>query len=235
MALPVVNESSWYNLKVPSTKQEITYRPFLVKEQKVLLIASESQDKKQVMDAIVNTISACVQEEIDFRRLPTFDIDYIFTQIRGKSVGESTEIVIKCNECDAQNDISIDITKAELKGEMQEKVVKLNDQISVEMTYPSYHTMASKLDSLESANAAAVFDMLSACIEYVLTEEEKIAIKDESKEEIDKFIESLSTAQFEKISQFIKQFPKLSLETNFTCTKCSHENNVVLEGLDDFF
>jgi hypothetical protein len=235
MALPVVNESSWYSLEVPSTKQEITYRPFLVKEQKVLLIASESQDKKQVMDAIVNTIKACVQEEIDFRRLPTFDIDYIFTQIRGKSVGESTEIIIKCDECEAQNDVSLDITKAGIKGKMQDKVVKLNDQISVEMTYPSYHAMASKLDSLESSSSSAVFDMLSACIEYVLTEDEKIAIKDESKEEIDKFIESLSTAQFEKISEFIREFPKLSLETNFKCTKCGHENNVVLEGLDDFF
>ena len=119
MALPVVNESSWYSLEVPSTKQEITYRPFLVKEQKVLLIASESQDKKQVMDAIVNTISACVQEEIDFRRLPTFDIDYIFTQIRGKSVGESTEIIIKCDECEAQNDVSLDITKAGIKGKIR--------------------------------------------------------------------------------------------------------------------
>lgn len=235
MALPIVNESSWYNLEVPSTKQEITYRPFLVKEQKILLIASESQDKKQVMDAIVNTVKACVQEEIDFRRLPTFDIDYIFTQIRGKSVGESTEIVIKCDECEAQNDIPIDITNAKIKGEMQEKVISINDKISVEMTYPSYHVMASKMDALESPNSAAVFDMLSACIEYVLTEDEKIALKDESKEEIDKFIESLSTSQFEKISGFIREFPKLSLETNFTCTKCGHENNVVLEGLDDFF
>tara|TARA_B100002019_G_scaffold112729_1_gene97071 strand:+ start:582 stop:1289 length:708 start_codon:yes stop_codon:yes gene_type:complete len=235
MALPIVNESSWYNLEVPSTKQEITYRPFLVKEQKVLLIASESQDKKQVMDAIVNTIGACVKEEIDFRRLPTFDIDYIFTQIRGKSVGESTEIIIKCDKCETPNDVSINITEAKIKGEMREKVVKLNDQISVEMTYPSYHTMASKLDSLESANSAAVFDMLTACIEYVMTEEEKIALRDESKEEVDKFIESLSTAQFEKISEFIREFPKLSLEANFKCKKCEHENNVVLEGLDDFF
>lgn len=237
MALPIINESSWYENEVPSTKQKITYRPFLVKEQKILLIASESQDRKQIMNAICDTISACVKEEIDFRKLPTFDVDYIFSQIRGKSVGESSEIIIKCKKCEGDNKVSVDITKAEIKGTFKEKVVKITDDISVEMVYPSYHSMANKLGSLDdnSSDGAAIFDILSACINAVLTNDEKILISEEPKEEVDRFIESLTSEQFNKISEFVTNFPKLSMEVNFVCEHCAENNTVTLEGLEDFF
>jgi len=237
MALPIVNESSWYETQIKSTKQTVNFRPFLVKEQKILLIASESQDRKQIMNAICDTISACVREDIDVRKLPTFDVDYLFSQIRGKSVGESSEIIIKCKSCEKDNPVTIDITKAEVKGEFKDKIVKLTDNISVEMTYPSYHSMASKLESLDdtTGNSSAIFDLLGACINAVLTEDEKILISEEPKEEVDTFIESLTSDQFNKISEFVTNFPKLSMDINFICEHCGENNNLTLEGLDDFF
>lgn len=237
MALPVVNESSWYETQIKSTKQNITFRPFLVKEQKILLIASESQDRRQIMNAICDTISACVKEEIDIKKLPTFDVDYLFSQIRGKSVGESSELVIKCKSCEKDNPVTVNITNAEVKGEFKDKIVKLTDGISVEMTYPSYHSMSNKLSSLDddTGNSAAIFDLLSACINAVLTEEEKILISEESKEEVDTFIESLTSDQFNRMSEFVTNFPKLSMDINFICEHCGENNEMTLEGLDDFF
>ena len=237
MALPIVNESSWYESEVPSTKQKVTYRPFLVKEQKILLIASESQDSRQIMNAICDTISACVKEEIDFRKLPTFDVDYLFSQIRGKSVGESSEIIIKCKKCEEGNNVFVDITKSEIRGEFKEKIVKITDDVSVEMVYPSYHSMSTKLDSLNenTPNGTAIFDILNACIHAVLTDDTKILISEEPKEEVDRFIESLTSEQFNKISEFVTNFPKLSMEVNFVCEHCAENNTVTLEGLEDFF
>ena len=237
MALPRVNESSWYELQIPSTKQDVTFRPFLVKEQKILLIASESQDKKQIIQAMMDTITSCIREPIKIDELASFDIDYLFSKIRSKSVGETSNIIVNCTQCSHGNDVSVNVNDAAIVGDIKPSTIELTSDISIEMRYPTYRKMMSNSSILsdDADQTKVMFEILSTCIEAVVSSEERISLADESKEEIDTFIESLTTEQFTKITEFVQNMPKLTYSTQVTCTECGHVNDLTLSGLEDFF
>lgn len=236
MALPRLNEHPQYELVIPSTNETVKYRPFLVKEQKVLMMALESQDQRQMLNGILNCIDVCV-EGVDTNKLSTFDVEYIFTQIRTKSVGESTTVVMKCTKCEADNTVSIDLEKVKVNDEidLKSKIIKLTNDISVELTYPTYYDFLKNTKSNDNA-FDMVFSLMGTCISAVIiNDDERISIKDESSEEVQNFINSLSTEQFEKIREFTDKIPKIILDVSYTCESCNSNNNKVLEGLTDFF
>lgn len=240
MALPRLNETIWYDLKVPSSGEVIHYRPFLVKEQKVLLTAGESNQPRQVIRAITDTIKSCVQEDIDVSSLSSFDVDYIFARIRAKSVGETAELMIKCSECNEESDVKVDIMQTKVVGDMKPKIVQLTPEISIEMHYPTYSDLMSNTsifdggDDTPKTNEASM-NLIISCMSTLFTEDERIDMKNESMQERTTFLDSLNSEQFEKIAKFIGDIPKLSYDANFTCEHCGHQNELLLEGMDNFF
>jgi len=240
MALPRLNETIWYDLKLPSSGDVVHYRPFLVKEQKVLLTAGESNQPRQVIRAITDTIKSCVQEDIDVSSLSSFDVDYIFARIRAKSVGETAELMIKCSECKEETDVKVDIMQTKVVGDMQPKILQLTPEISIEMHYPTYADLMSNTsifdggDDTPKTNEASM-NLIISCMSTLFTEDERIDLKNESMQEKVNFLDSLNGEQFEKIAQFIGEIPKLSYDAEFNCEHCNHENKITLEGMDNFF
>jgi hypothetical protein len=236
MALPRLNESSQYELVIPSSEQTVKYRPFLVKEQKTLLIAYESQDQRQIISAILTCISNCVENSVDITKLTTFDADYIFTKIRSKSVGEKVKVGAKCEQCKNENNVEINLDDIKLEGDIKPSIVKITEDINLKMKYPNYYEFMQNDNIMnKDITSEAVFEMLSTCIESVMTEEENIVLKDEPREEIERFIESLTTSQFTQVREYVDRIPKIILDFDFTCESCQHNNNHRLEGLQDFF
>jgi len=235
MALPVLNEVPKYELTIPSTQEKVLFRPFLVKEQKVLLLAYESKNRKQIVQAMLDTIGACAQT-VDVMKLSTFDVDYIFTQIRAKSVGEKVELNVSCTECNTPNQATVDLEEIVVDIPDKNMIVPITNEISIKLKYPNYgYYMASSTFFEIETQAEMMTEIVISCLDSVMTEEENISIKDESKEEITKFIESLTSSQFEKISNFIENLPTLKHTIHYNCINCGVENNKELEGLDDFF
>ena len=238
MALPVLNASPNYELTIPSTKEKVTFRPFLVKEQKVLLIANETNDKVQIVRAILNVLSSCINEQVDLYNLAIFDIDYIFTQIRAKSVGEKVELNFKCSNCEEQNDVQVNLEEVyvDVKKTGKDLVVKLTEQISVKLKYPDYRTLMGA-DGIVKAETATdmMMEVILSSIDSIMTEEENIKAQDESREDLMAFVESMTAGQFEKISEYFESLPQLKHEMNHTCKVCGHENSTTLQGLQNFF
>jgi len=236
MALPKLNAAPKYALTIPSTGQEIYYRPFLVKEQKVLLIAYESKDRKQVIKAILDTVDACLETEVSVHTLTTFDIDYLFTQIRAKSVGEKVDLKIKCTHCEHFNDVQVNLEEIEVPEIEGSKVVELNDEISVKLQYPSYTQFIRNPKILESeSDTETIMEIIISCMESIQTEEENILLKDESREEIVRFLDSMTSEQFDKISDFVQKMPSMKKDVEFPCVSCGETSEVELRGIDDFF
>ena len=232
MALPKLNDLPSYSLTIPSSKRNLTFRPFLVKEQKILLMAMESQDNDQILQAISDTLKSCITEDITDRELATFDIEYLFTQIRSKSVGETTKLNLACSSCETNNETQVNLS--EIAVELtQDKVIKLNDTYSLEMRYPSYYDV-SKIEAKDSSTTDEIIQLSKLCLDKILTEDEQISVVEESDEEIQSFIESLTTDQFYKIVAFVMNLPKLTKTVSFKCTNCEKDNEIIVEGLANF-
>lgn len=236
MALPKINELPSYELVVPSTNQKVNYRPFLVKEQKILMMALETQDEKAILKAIVDTIQSCVTDPLDTNNLATFDIEYIFTQIRGKSVGEKATVNLKCLKCEENTEVSIPLDKIKIDlGKVNNKI-KLNDQYTVVMKYPNYQAiLLAPEDKMGDSLTEAILEMVVMCMDKLQTEDDQVAFADETRESIIEFLESLNTAQFEKLVNFVNNLPKLTHNVDYKCDHCNHENKIVLQGIQDFF
>lgn len=238
MALPRLNENPQYELTIPSTGEIVKYRPFLVKEQKVLILALESQDQRQVLNAILNCINACV-ENVNTKKLATFDIEYIFTQIRSKSVGETTDVNLSCTACNEYTPVKINLDEIKLENEIDAKTkhIQLTSDIAVELKYPTYHEfLNSKSVQQDEVSVNMVYDMMASCIAAVIiNDEERIEVQGESSEEVESFINSLNNEQFEKISKFVETIPKITMSVDYICESCKQENTKKLEGLSDFF
>lgn len=235
MALPKLNSTPTYEMTIPSSGQKVIYRPFLVKEQKNLLIAFESQNRGDLLRSVVNTINICVEDKIE-GTLSTFDVDYMFTKIRSKSVGEVSTILMKCDECETDNEIKIDLDEVEVVGDMPDMNVAVTDDIVVKMKFPTYDDFLSNQELLDSNTATeALLHLVVSCMDSVLTDDERVSIKDEPQEEIINFLESMTTEQFERISQFAISIPTLSKDVEFECESCNHHNKKTLRGMDDFF
>lgn len=236
MALPRLNDVPEYELTVPSTGQTVGFRPFLVKEQKVLMIAYESKEVKQILRAVLNCIQACVKN-IDVGKLATFDVDYIFTQIRSKSVGETNDVIMKCTNCQHENQLTINLNEIEIDIEKKDMIIQLNDTYTLKMKYPTYTDIIGDRVLLNDTRTQTeqLLATLRNCMDTIQTENENIVLKDETVEEIDDFISSLNDEQYGKIADFVSSVPSLSYTKKFNCKECEKENELKVEGLQDFF
>lgn len=223
-------------MTIPSSGKIHSYRPFLTKEQKVLLIALESRDEKQILSSITDTIEVCV-EDIDMSKLTTFDVEYIFTQIRAKSVGEKSHVGIKCNKCEHTNAVSINIEEIDIKVP-DKKIfnVKLNDEYTLKMKFPNYIHMLNN-DRLKNSKTATgmLIELIIGCLDSLISENEQIKFSDEPIEEIEAFVDSLTSDQFNMVMEFINSIPKLRHKVDFVCESCNAENTRELVGINDFF
>jgi hypothetical protein len=233
MALPKLNDSPKYDLVIPSTKQKVKFRPYLVKEEKVLMLASESGDNNQALQAIVDTIKACVSDDINTSELTTFDVEYAFTQIRAKSVGETSTVGVKCNHCQTQNEVSIPLDDIKVETPKVSDKIKLTDDISLKMKWPRYNDVLGQ-DLSNMSQTQQTFKLLIECIESVMTQDENIKFKDEAEEEKLSFVESLTAEQFKSVREYIEKMPKMKYDLDYTCTSCNENNTVTLEGMQDF-
>ena len=229
MALPIL-ETAKYTLTLPSTKKKIEYRPFLVKEEKILLLAQQSGKTEQMFSAMREIVDACTFQKLDIPNLCIFDLEFIFLKLRAKSVGEIVELEFKCKECEAQNPVSINIDTVSVKypRKKADSKIQLTDQIGVICTYP-------KVKSMHLMQSGDPFDMISTALESIYDSEQVYSVSDESPEEIQRFIESLSHKQIEKITEYLLTAPSVSHKVKFDCNSCSKKNEVVVEGTESFF
>jgi|TARA_Y100000022_G_scaffold134259_1_gene116644 hypothetical protein len=228
-----------YELELPSSGKSIQYRPFLVKEEKVLVIALESEDTKQITTAIKNVIKNCVLTKgLKVESLPTFDIEYLFLNIRGKSVGEELEVNIICpDDEETQVPVTIDLDDIKVvKDEEHTNKVKLDETLMMEMKYPSLDQFIKNNFDFKDQNAMdQSFELIASCIDKIYSEEEVWATEDCTKKELNEFLESMNSSQFKDIEKFFETMPKLSHKIKVTNPKTKVESEVVLEGLASFF
>lgn len=233
MALPKLNTLPSYEMTIPSSGKKVHYRPFLVKEEKAIMIASESGKNSDVFRALVRTISDCIEEPITEQALTSFDIEYAFLQMRARSVGETASIALKCEKCEASNPIQIKLDEVKIVIPDIEKTIKLTDEISVELDWPSFEEVV-RVGSDNAGDAENAFKLIASCLRAVVTEEERINLRDSTDEELKEFIESMNSNQFAAIRDFIDKIPALNHNVDFTCSSCNHENKLVIEGLQNF-
>jgi len=238
MVLPKISAPT-YELELPSTGQTIQYRPFLVKEEKLLVIALESEDTKQITTAIKTVIKNCIlTKNIKVETLPTFDIEYLFLNIRGKSVGEELEVNIICPD-DGETQVPVKINLDDIqvqKNEEHSNRIKLDDSIMMEMKYPSLDQFIKSNFDFNDKNAMdQSFELIASCIDKIFTEEEVWTAGDVTKKEMTDFLESMNSSQFKDIEKFFETMPKLSHTIKVTNPVTEVESEVVLEGLASFF
>ena len=238
MPLPKIATPT-YELELPSTGKTIQYRPFLVKEEKLLVLALESEDTKQITTAIKAVLKSCILTKgIKVDHLPTFDIEYLFLNIRGKSVGEDLEINITCpddNETQVPVTINLDDIQVEKKEEHTNQI-KVDDNIMMEMKYPSLNEfIKTNFDLNEKNQMEQSFDLIGSCIDKIYTQEEVWATDDCTKKEMNEFLESMNSSQFKEIENFFTTMPKLSHTIKVTNPKTKVKSDVILEGLASFF
>ena len=238
MPLPKISTPT-YELELPSTGQEIKYRPFLVREEKLLVLALESEDVKQITNAIKNVIKNCIETKgIKVESLPTFDIEYLFLNIRGKSVGEEIEVNIICpDDEDTTVPVTIDIDSIKVqKSDDHTNHIKIDDSIMIEMRYPSLDQFIKSNFDFTTNNAMdQSFDLIASCVDKIYTEEEVWSSADVTKKEIIEFLDQMNSSQFKKIENFFDTMPKLSHKVNVVNPNTGVESEVVLEGLSSFF
>ena len=238
MPLPKIATPT-YELELPSTGKSVNYRPFLVKEEKVLVLALESEDNKQITTAIKTVLRNCVLTKgIKVEFLPTFDIEFLFLNIRGKSVGEEIEVNIICPD-DEETQVPVTINLDDIKIQKDENHtnrIKVDDSIMMEMKYPSLDQFIKSNFDFNDENAMnQSFELIAASIDIIYTEDEVWATADCTKKEVKEFLDSMNSTQFKEIESFFETMPKLSHSISVTNPKTKVKSDVVLEGLASFF
>ena len=224
-----------YDMIVPSSGKAVTYRPYVVKEEKLLLIAMESKDEDQIEKAVINIIKACIESPININDLTTFDVEFIFITLRSKSVGEGIKLTPKCQHCEEVNEVTVDLEKVTVANldDMVDKHIKLTDDISVDLKWATMNDRISSSDS--KTETEAVIQMVAKSIETIYSGEEIHSTKDVAKKEVVEFVESLSTDQFQSIAEVLSKAPYLNYKLKYDCNKCGHDHVRELNGLADFF
>ena len=241
MPLPKIATPT-YELELPSTGKTVKYRPFLVKEEKVLILALESKDVKQITLAIKSVLKDCIQTKgIKVEDLPSFDIEYLFLNIRGKSVGEAIDLIITCSD-DGVTEVPTKIYVDEIqvqKDPEHSPEIRIDDEIVVKMKYPSLDQFIKNNFDFSSQESVSTieksFDIISSCIDSIYSGEEAWAASDCTKKELIEFIESMNSDQFKKIESFFETMPRLAHTFSVVNPKTKVENTVTLEGLTSFF
>ena len=238
MALPKLN-AAYYDLDLPYSKKTIQFRPFIVGEQKQLMIAIESRDEKQILSAMKQAIQQCTNNTIDVNTLPLFELEYLFLNIRMKSVGENSKIVLTCDNCQAENVVNIDLRNTEFTNldAVKDNVIFLTDHIAVRMKMPSIslvqHMRSSALD--EEKQTELLFELTVNCLDAVLDQENEYPISEVDKSEAVEFINSLNSEQFIKIQEWFEKMPALKVKASHKCEKCGSDMSQDLQGITNFF
>lgn len=241
MALPVQN-TPVYTLEIPSTKEKFKFRPFLVKEEKALLIAQQSEDVTVMSDTLKSIIETCAKSKIDIDSLATFDIEYIFCQIRAKSVGETVDLMFYCDTCEndpkAAVKLNIDITKIGVEFDPDHnKKIPLFDDVGIIMKYPGID-MLSKLAALSDSNdddVNSVIEVMAQSIDMIYSNDEIHHGKDTKLEEMVEFVNNLTSEQFTKMKDFFESMPKYQHRIEYKCPVCSADHKKILSGISNFF
>lgn len=246
MSLPKINQTPKYELKVPSTGKSVRYRPYLVKEEKALLLAYESKDIKLALQAILDTVDACV--EVDANSLTVYDVEYIFMQLRTKSVGETARIGVPCTTqlpeseelCRGVGEVEVDLSKLELQYPEQQidHLYKLQDDIYAELTHPTFASIAYS-ELTDNTGSSEQFDLGLATMRHVIKavvyNDQRIVFADESIEDQDEFISSLTDLQIKEIGEFVESVPYMEHTVEFDCEKCGEHITQTLKGIYNFF
>ena len=232
-----------YETTLISTGKPIRFRPFLVKEQKIFLMASQSEDAKEVVNAIKQVISNCIIDDIDVDTLPTFDLENIFMQLRARSVGEKVEMNYVCNNpqvvaggepkaCGGKIKLFLDLLDIKPTTDPEhDKKIQLTPKLGIVMKYPNFEI----LNSLNIQSQSDLLKIIIACIDYIYDEDQIYYAKDSNEQELMEFIESMQQSDVQKIEKFFQTMPKISKELDFHCTKCGYKENIVIEGIQNFF
>ena len=237
MPLPKISTPT-YELEIPSTKKKIRYRPFLVKEEKILIIAMESQSDTQIANAVKDVLSTCILTKgVKVDTLSTFDIEYLFLNIRGKSVGEDVEVMVTCPD-DNKTKVPVRVNLDDIQiitSEEHNRDIKLDNQLMMRMKYPSINEFIKSNFTTNEIKPEDTFDLIISCIEQIYNEEESWSTSDCTKEEMNDFLDQLNSNQFKEIEKFFETMPKLSHTIKVKNPKTNVENSIKMEGLSAFF
>jgi hypothetical protein len=236
MALPKLTTPT-YELEIPSTDEKIKYRPFLVREEKILLIALESGESEDIITAIKDIVTECTYGKVDLGKMPMFDVEYIFLNIRAKSVGEVSTLRLLCPD-DKETYVNVDIDLSEIMVQVDKghnPKIELTDEMGMIMTYPNIDSLSAS--GVTDITADNMLDVISACILQIYDKkgEEVFETKDQTKKEISEFVESLNTKQFADVQKFFDTMPKLKHTIEVENPKTKVKSKIVLQGLNDFF
>lgn len=232
MALPQFNVPK-YELTVPSTGQTVMYRPYLVKEEKLLMIALESQDESQMTRAMVDIVDSCTMNALKINSLTMFDIEFIFTKLRSKSVGETSTVKLPCEKCETMNKVDIDLDLAQITPK-PEKKIKLTDDTGLIMKFPSLADYTD-IQKSDASNIDKIFNIIITSIDSIYSGDEMFDTSSHSKKELLDFVESLSAEQFKKVQAFLDAMPVVYINALFKCENCGSDNDIELKGLANFF
>ena len=237
MPLPQIATPT-YELVLPSSGRKIKYRPFLVKEEKILIIALESQDQKQIATAVKSILASCILTKgTKVEKLSTFDIEYLFLNVRGKSVGEQIEVMVTCpddGKTQVPTSINIDTIKVH-KNKNHKQDIKLDDNYTLKMRYPSLNEFIKTNFSAENIKVDDTFELIASCVDQIYSEEESWTQEDCTMKELVDFLESLNSSQFKEIEKFFDTMPKLTHKVKVKNPNTKVESEIVIEGLQSFF
>ena len=236
MALPKLNDVPKYDIVIPSTKIKTKFRPYLVKEEKLLFLALESEDEGDIAAATLGLCIACVDADLDPLSLTTYDIDYIFCQVRAKSVGETTTLSIKCEdkECKERTDVVVNISKAYVEGIDFEPIIEINSDVTVEMQHITYLAAQNNILNENKTEVDYVQQTIINSMKAIHTENERFELKDSKPEEIVEFLDQMTSTQYDKLKQFVSKIPIVTIDASWDC-KCGKNQTMQLKGLQDFF
>ena len=236
MALPKLTTPT-YELEIPSTDEKVKYRPFLVKEEKILMMAMESKKNADIVQAVKDIVSECTFNKVNMSDLPMFDVEYIFLQIRSKSVGEVSKIKVLCpDDGKTYADVEIDLNEVKVQvGDDHTNKIELNDGMGIIMKYPTIDSF--KESGIQDINASNMLEVIGSCILQIYEKkgEKTYDPKDQTKKELTEFIEQLTTTQFKEVQKFFDTMPKLKHEIMIKNPKTKKESKITLTGLNDFF
>ena len=238
MPLPKVSTPT-YELALPSSGKKIKYRPFLVREEKILIMALESEDSKQITNSVIDILNACILTKgIDITKLATFDIEYLFLNVRSKSVGETIDVLITCPDDNTTKvETKIDIDTIKIKKDRKHKdIIKIDANISIKFKYPSMDSfIENNFESNEKSEVRNTLDMITSCMDVIFNEAESWNASESTKKELEDFIDQLNTKQFKQIEDFFSTMPKLTHSIKVKNPNTGVESSVILEGLAAFF
>lgn len=233
MALPKLSTPK-YMAKLPSTGKEVEFRPYQVKEEKMLMMAGESKDDRQIMGAMKELIEACTFGAVNLDKMAMFDVEYLFIKLRSKSVGETTKLGLNCNKCDTKNDlvVSLDDVQVKVNADLNSKI-ELADGVGITMKYPNINDMMDLGGDMDDVDK--MMGMVRASIDTIYTSEEVFNVKEQSTQEVDDFIDSLTSKQFSDIREYLEEMPAAEINVDYECTSCGAKNEQVVKGTANFF